>query len=124
MKLLYAIIIGMAVLAGGCASTKAPIGVDKTATPAVQAVQAAINEGRIAIGASAGVIAQHKRDGLITAAERDAFVAKLEEYRDELKDAERLKDLGDLRAASKAGATKALILLLQHELAAKAREGK
>lgn len=110
--------------ASGCASTSKPIGVTKTAPAAVQTAEAAINEARIAIGATAGVIAQHKRDGILTSAERDVFVARLEAAALDVKDAERLKDLGDVTAASKAGAVKSVILLLQKELAAKAKEGK
>jgi len=128
MRTILVAILGAATIAlgaSGCASSTKPIGVDKTAPAALQTAQAAINEARIAIGASAGVVAQHKRDGIITAAERDVFVARLESMRDDVKEAERLKDLGNLTGAEKkASAARAIIVLLQKELAAKAKETK
>ena len=114
MRTILVAILGAATIAlgaSGCASSTKPIGVDKTAPAALQTAQAAINEARIAIGASA--------------AERDVFVARLESMRDDVKEAERLKDLGNLTGAEKkASAARAIIVLLQKELAAKAKETK
>ena len=122
MRLLYAIIIGMAVLAGGCASTKAPIGVDPTASKPVQTAQAAITEGFLLIAAAGDQIAQQKADGIITAAERDVKVGELRMHFATLKDAQKLlADGKEALATNRAAIVRTLVTAMQRELAKKAR---
>ena len=71
------------------------------------------------------MVAQYKTDGLITAAERDALVARLDVLRDDVKKAEAAMKLGDVTRAENLGnAARAAIILVQKELAAKAKGGK
>jgi hypothetical protein len=124
--LLSLVFLAVAVLGtSGCASAPTPIGVDKNAPKAVQTAQGAINEARIALGAAYGVVAQHKTDGIITAAERDVLVARLDKLRDDVAEAEKAMSLGDLTKAGNLGsAARSALLLLQRELAQKARKDK
>ena len=122
--ILSAIVLGAVLALSGCASSRAPIGVDKTAPAPVQAAQAALAEGWILVAAVSDVVARQKRDGVITAAERDIYTAKLDEQVAALEKAEDLIATNAPLAASRASATKALLLLLQREIASKARSQK
>lgn len=114
----------MIVLIPGC-SVFTPAGtipVSESLSKPAQAAQTAINEGNVLLIAFNRTVGQQKTDGIITAAERDAYLDKSDKLGADLDKAQAALRAGDLvTAQDKAELTKTLILALHREVAAKAR---
>lgn len=118
-RILAALILGAA-LAGGCVSTNKPLGVDPTASKSVQVAQSAIVEGYVLIAGVAKTVETQKKAGIITAAERDVFVAQLDDMFAKLVAAESLlADGRELLVAEKTALVRMLVVALERELAKK-----
>src|ERR1044071_3775295 len=109
----------------GCGTLFTPTGtipVSQTLSPQAQAAQTAINEGNVLLIAFNKAVGQQKVDGIITAAERDAYLDRSDAYGKNLDDAQKALRAGDvLSAKNQAELVKRLITTLHKEVANIAR---
>ena len=111
-------------LGGGCALVApADIPVSQSLPAAAQEVQKAINESNVLIIASANVLAQNLKDGVMTRVEVDGYAVKLRSMAaqtDKTQDLLRLGDIGSAR--TQAELIQRAVTALHREVAAKARK--
>jgi len=110
---------------GGCAGFLAPAGVpvSKSLPEAARSVQTVINEANILITATANVVAQNAKEGLITETEKVSYRDKLKDMAKKVDSAQDLLRLGDItKAQTQADLIKFAITALHREVAAKARK--
>lgn len=99
------------------------IPVSQTLSPQAQQAQTAINEANVLLTAFNNAVGQEKVDGIITAAERDAYLDKSDAYGETLDKAQKALRGGDiLSAKNQAELVKKLITTLHREVANAARQ--
>jgi soluble cytochrome b562 len=90
---------------------------------ATKLAQSYINEANVTLIAVANVVAENRKNEIITVAERDSYVAKLKDFAKRVDDAQLALRTGDInKAFNQAELLKALIIALHREVAAKARQ--
>lgn len=120
LRNLYLYILVLALTA--CAAPMQRTVIPDDPVEAAKLAQAYINEANITLTAAANVVAENKKNEIYTAAERDAYVAKLRVYAKRVDNAQLALDTGDFRKAfNEAELMKSLIIALHREIAAKAR---
>lgn len=124
-ELLSAAILGfllMTVLLG-CATgpfATAPIPVSEKLSPDAQKAQNVINEANVTLTAAANVLAQKKKDGIVTRAQAQSDLNRIKKYGEELDKAQALRDAGAvLDAETQAKAINAALLALRKEIASR-----
>lgn len=123
MKTVLAV-IAAAFLLSGCPELlqKADIPVSQTLPAPAQEVQKMINEANILITASANVVAQNLKDGVMTQAENDSYAVQLRQIAAKVDSAQSLLRLGDFtNARSQAETMQRAISALHREVASRAR---
>lgn len=125
MKKFLVVVLASAALAlSGCGtmfSGLSTVGVSKDVSPAQQKAQASINEANILITATANVVVENVKAGIMTKAEGQGYVNKLREFANRVDDAQALVNSGLPDAQSQAELVHRLVLALHREVAAKAR---
>lgn len=109
----------------GCALFSPPgtIPVSQSLSVPAQAAQSAINEANAILIAFNNTVGQQKVDGVITAAERDAYLDKSDAYGEQLDRAQKSLRTGDVvTAKNQAELVKTLVTTLHKAVAAKARQ--
>ena len=85
--------------------------------------QTYINEANVTLTAAANVVAQKRKDNIITVAERDSYVDKIRDFAKQADDVQALLDTGDIeKGFNQAELLKRLIVILHREVATKARQ--
>lgn len=98
------------------------IPVSQALSPQAQAAQTAINEGNVLLISFNKTVGQQKVDGIITAAERDAYLDTSDGYGKNLDDAQKALRSGDiLSATNQAEMVKRLVIALHRKAAEAAR---
>ena len=125
MRTILVAMLGAATIAlgGGCALV-APAGipVSQSLPVAAQAVQVSINEANVLIIASANVLAQNLKDGVMTKAEVDGYAVQLRQMAAQTDKAQNLLRLGDIGSAkTQAELIEKAVIALHKAVAAKAR---
>lgn len=101
-----------------------PVSTRPITTPAEQA-QNAVNEANLGLTAAANVVAGNVKDRIWTKAQAQPYLDKIKDYAQQVDRAQELIRLGEFGAGkTQAEATRALIVILHREIAAKAREGQ
>ena len=97
----------------------------KKPTSAAEQAQYAVNEANLGLTAAANVVAGNVKDRIWTKTQAQPYLDKIRDYARQTDRAQELIRLGQFDAGkTQAEATKALILILHREIAAKAREVK
>lgn len=129
MRTVLIAVLGAATIAlGGCAFVQslvqpAEIPVSQSLPVASQAVQRAINETNVLITASANVLGQNLKDGVMTKVEVDLYAAQLRQMATQTDRAQDLLRLGDVSSSkTQAELIQKAITALHKEVAAKARK--
>jgi len=126
MRTILIAVLGAATIAlgSGC-SLVAPsdIQVSQSLPKAAQEVQKAINESNVLIIASANVLAQNLKDGVMLKAEVDGYAVKLRQMAAQVDKSQDLLRLGDIASArTQAELIQKAITALHKEVAARARK--
>ena len=126
MRTILIAVLGAATIAlgSGC-SLVAPsdIQVSQSLPKAAQEVQKAINESNVLIIASANVLAQNLKDGVMLKAEVDGYAVKLRQMAAQVDKSQGLLRLGDIASArTQAELIQKAITALHKEVAARARK--
>jgi soluble cytochrome b562 len=126
MRTILIAVLGAATIAlgSGC-SLVAPsdIQVSQSLPKAAQEVQKAINESNVLIIASANVLAQNLKDGVMLKAEVDGYAVKLRQMAAQVDKAQDLLRLGDIASSrTQAELIQKAITALHKEVAARARK--
>jgi hypothetical protein len=110
---------------GGMFVSPTDIKVTEGLSATEQAIEKSINTARVYLVAGYNVVARDYAEQILTQAEALHYIGKLDEFDDKLQAIERLRNLGDLtNARSQAELLQQALLLLQREIAAKARKEK
>ena len=119
------LILVLALSLAGCDTlfVKADVPVSQSLPPAAQEAQTAINEANILITATANVIAENVKAGIMTRLEGQKYVTKLKDYAQQVDNAQALVRTGDIfNAKTQAELLKKALLALHKEVAARARK--